>query len=268
MKTKLSSAIILLLVFLICSCKEITRKNALQNERETELNGIIEYFARCNYCLPQNINEILSFINEWKKKAPQEYPYSDNITDPLYTRRIQFANYRDSVFLYDKQDKLGCSVKGTPYYWLKHPDTYPIERMDFSEIFRVSAFSKNNEFIFEIDYDIFENIMEGINADYRRKYLFKKKNDSLGIEQFFPLFAIVKIDLENGRTTILYQNSSTIYSCLELSPHDIEEYKGDIKADTEDYLNDIIETTKSYFCTMGTIHKVVVPVRLRSKYSS
>ena len=163
---------------------------------------------------------------------------------------------------------MGCSVKGTPYYWLEHPDTYPIERMDFSEIFRVSAFNENDEFIFDIDYDAFENVLEKKKDGYSRKFLYKKINEPFDINQFIPMFAIARIDLEKGCTSITYQNSSSIYSCPDSSIRSIEEYNGSIRMDTEDYINDIIETTKSYFSSISSIHKVVVPVELRSKYST
>lgn len=142
----------------VSSCsKESIRHNALKYESTTEINGVIEYYSRCYYHLPDNLNQIIDFLSAWKKQSPDSYPYDilpgkEDLLLSLKNSVCRVASYPDSIFLFFPTQKLGCCIYGHPAYWLDNPEKYPPCRPDYLENFMVTAYDKAGNYIFNIDY--------------------------------------------------------------------------------------------------------------------
>lgn len=164
-----SLVIFLSLFYNLVSCGHNlnVREMAIQNNVYSTVNGIIEYYSECNYRLPEDFDQVLDFLAEWKKHDPESYLY-----DSFYPKEKSFIDFlknnypkcefhADSVFLYFPSWNLGTCVYGHPFYWLEHPERFPEERHDYFDNFRPAIFDYKGNFIFR--FDIIQKLKEGMN---------------------------------------------------------------------------------------------------------
>lgn len=189
MQKKNTIASIVLLVCCCSSCSVSTRDNAKKYETYSQLNSIVEYFAKCYYRLPESKKEIHDFILYWKASDPQSYCYDNELIKTFSDKKTQTEIYSDSLFIYLPKDKLGCCIYGSPEYWLMNPDKYPAERMDYNEQFGISAFDKNSKYIFGLHLScLFNSEIYDIARSFQFNGLAKIdiQKDSIWIEARYP----------------------------------------------------------------------------------
>ena len=163
------------LFYILVSCGHNlnVREMAIQNNVYSTVNGIIEYYSECNYRLPEDFDQVLDFLAEWKKHDPESYFY-----DSFYPKEKSFIEflknnypkcefYADSVFLYFPSWNLGTCVYGHPFYWLEHPERFPEERHDYFDNFRPSIFDHQGKFIF--NFDLIDKLTDEIDS-IKEKY--------------------------------------------------------------------------------------------------
>lgn len=157
-----------------CSQKAAIREKAIRYESETELNGLIEYYSRCYYKLPNNISQLIYFLEKWEEHAPESY-WSHITSDPDMRNLLKkdnplISSYGDSLFIYLKKQRLGCCVYGHPYYWIEHADAYPYYRPDYWENFRVAAFDEQDNYLFDFPYYDFHRTVVNSIASQRSAF--------------------------------------------------------------------------------------------------
>ena len=170
-----SLVIFLSLFYNLVSCGHNlnVREMAIQNNVYSTVNGIIEYYSECNYRLPEDFDQVLDFLAEWKKHDPESYLY-----DSFYPKEKSFIEFlknnypkcefhADSVFLYFPSWNLGTCVYGHPFYWLEHPERFPEERHDYFDNFRPSIFDHQGKFIF--NFDLIDKLTDEIDS-IKEKY--------------------------------------------------------------------------------------------------
>lgn len=58
-----------------CTRQYNVRELAIKTETYTEMNSVIEFYSVCNYRLPENSDQLLDFLAEWKIQDPDSYLY-------------------------------------------------------------------------------------------------------------------------------------------------------------------------------------------------
>lgn len=140
-----------------CTRQYNVRELAIKTETYTEMNSVIEFYSVCNYRLPENSDQLLDFLAEWKIQDPDSYLYDSfyptekSFIDLIKKNNLQWEFYTDSVFAYSSFLNLGTCVYGHPFYWLEHPERFPEERHDYFDNFRPSIFDHQGKFIFNFD---------------------------------------------------------------------------------------------------------------------
>ena len=150
-----------------CARQYNVRELAIKTETYTEMNAVIEFYSVCNYRLPENSDQLLDFLAEWKIQDPDSYLYDSfyptekSFIDLIKNNNLQWEFYTDSVFVYSSSLNLGTCVYGHPFYWLEHPERFPEERHDYFDNFRPAIFDYKGNFIFR--FDIIQKLKEGMN---------------------------------------------------------------------------------------------------------
>lgn len=167
-----------LLSFAACTTdsKEEIRENARKHSCDIRpINGMIQYFVHSTYRMPLDYQDFLHFLYLWKENDPffseMERIEGYSILDSLSHAEIQFAAYEDSVFFYFPKDEIGSYIIGTPRFWLEHPEAYP-EVQCQRDAFLPAAFANNGEYLFNIDYNHLQMILNSIQDDYPNKIIY------------------------------------------------------------------------------------------------
>ena len=133
--------------------------------------------------------------------------------------------------------------------------------MDYNYYFKTSAFDDNNDYLFAIDYPSFDESVKEIKSLY--KYELLAKRPDCKFDFYYPIRAIITLDLRGGGSTVRYQDTATASIRPISDKKSIEKYNGDIKADTEQYIRDVTELTKTFFGKEECVSKVIIPIGLR-----
>lgn len=236
-------------------------EKARKYSAETEINNIVEYFTVCQYRTPADFDELCDFVNEWKRNDSDGFSYNDEIIQSFFAGRQMMASFKDSVLIFFPKRKIGCCVYGTPFYWLEHPDRYPAERMDYNSYFEPSAFNDDNEYLFQIDYSSFKDSVDKFKSAHEYELIFKRPDCQFDF--YYPLRAIITIDLNGEGSTVIYQNAAAVYIRPISEKKKIDQYNGAIQTDLEQYISDVIDLTKTFFSEKEGASKVIVPIELR-----
>lgn len=238
-----------------------TCEKARKYRVETEIDNIVEYFTICQYRTPDNFDEIRDFVDDWKRNDSEGFCFGDDLIKFISKERQSMVSFKDSVFIFFPKRKIGCCVYGTPYYWFEYPDRYPEERMDYNYNFKTSAFDDNNDYMFAIDYPAFEESVKEIKSIY--KYELLAKRPDCKFDFYYPIRAIITLDLRGGGSTVRYQDTTTANIRPISDKQNIGKYNGDIQADTKQYIRDVTELAKTFFGKDEGVNKVIIPVGLR-----
>lgn len=199
-------------LFLCASCcvaNQNIRELAIQNKSETFFNNIIEYYSRCYYRLPYNKEELIDFLNHWQKADSESFWVKDfcdeknmNIIDYLKNGKIAWERYDDSLFCYIAETNSGCCMYGHPYYWIKHPELYPTERLDYWKNFNTAAYLSNGEF----DFDFSSNQIDSEVDALKNRYRFSLKAEIVCYEsdsvQMIPVKVILTYNVKDDEIVI------------------------------------------------------------------
>lgn len=238
-----------------------TCEKARKYRVETEIDDIVEYFTICQYRAPDDFAEIRDFVNDWKRNDPEGFCFSEDLIKFISTERHLMVSFKDSVFIFFPKRKIGCCVYGTPYYWFEHPDRYPAERMDYNSYFMPSALNDNDEYLFTIDYSKFEKSVEEFKSNYNYELIIKKPNCKFDF--YYPVRAIITLDMNSGGSTVRYQDTAEAYIRSISDKRNIEKFNGIIQIDTEQYTNDVIDLAETFFEKEENVSKVIIPIELR-----
>ena len=169
--------LIFLMVFLPLSCTPQTqgriRQKAIENECPSLFTPILSFYVKAYYALPKDKETIISFAEKWKAVDTNfvlfENRYGMSLND-LLSSRIDYAYYTDSAFLFStvNSNRIGCSIIGSPFYWIMHPEEYNPYKFDFYDQFMPSAFRNNGEYLFEeeFDYDHLSMLINNISLNH------------------------------------------------------------------------------------------------------
>ena len=156
-----------------CARQYNVRELAIKTEIYSEMNAVIEFYSVCNYRLPENSDQLLDFLAEWKIQNPDSYLYDSfyptekSFIDLIKKNNLQWEFHPDSVFVYSSSLNLGTCVYGHPFYWLEHPERYPEARVDYFDNFRPSIFDHQGKFIF--NFDLIDKLTDEIDS-IKEKY--------------------------------------------------------------------------------------------------
>lgn len=262
MKHWLLLLIVCQLSFFSCgSNADAIRENAIKYESLTALNGIIELYSECYYKMPETVDNITSFIDEWRQNDSASYLYSRkesaDIAEALSSHSIDAVFYDDSVFLFDRKNKLGCCVYGTPKYWLEHPERWPSERNDYWYQFKTAAFDREGEYIFNLDYERINEDLVTVGDPYRRicmtsYYTQSLLTDNLVLQKVPYQIAIsYDADEDNMETLAAMPTTNEIFCFDRDSDGQDESFQFELSSNLQDQFSE-------YFSDMGQYLKSLV----------
>lgn len=160
------------LLLLLSCCNDNIMDRAREFEAHTELNGIIRFYTRCYYEMPQQKSDIIHFLELYKSFDSSSFGsmydiYSENrdFIGFLKKENMMVSAFKDSIFIFFPDFNLGCIEYGTPYYYLLYPERYAF--MDYDEIFSSSAFRKNGDFYFDFNYKLLDSVINSIPNFYK-----------------------------------------------------------------------------------------------------
>lgn len=152
-----------LMLFSAQSCCGVdVRRKALLHEIQSPLNGLVEHYAKCYYRLPEKKEDLVTFILQ----SGEDYKEWQELAGLLSNEKVLMDSFQDSLFIYNRENNLGCCVYGTPGYWLHHTEKYPEERMDYWSWFRTSAFDCLGNYLFHAEYQSMSEKLSEISGRY------------------------------------------------------------------------------------------------------
>ena len=252
-------------VFVVsCSLQDtIVCDNARKNRIHTQLDNIIEYYSACHYRMPDDINEICGFMNNLIEYDPEGYSYVREWIDVISKNHCRMVSYTDSVFLYFPEQKAGCCVYGTPYYWLKYPEKYPMDRWDYNSNFQISAFDADGRYIFNLDYRGIEDSIYELERNFEGRMVMDYRFNSLfGKMNYVPLLAILSLNLEKGTEQATLNVPEKLY-LMTTDDGTISPYDGDISVDSQKYYTRVIECVRQLVCTDKKIAEIKIPCHIK-----
>ena len=254
---------------LSCTGSSSVRELAIKNEVFfTPVNNIIELYSSYHYELPENYNQIIEFLKEWKKQDPDsfwlDYDNTDN-TDKIEEMRAlapQGEFYRDSIFLYYQQLNTGVCVYGHPYYWLEHPERFPEDRMDYDSFFRPSAFDSDGNIDFCFNREGLQEKLDEIGRFYKYQFVSENKFAGERFRDYYPARVICEFYKDSQSLVFKTQIPSNLFS-LDIDAGDV---KTSIEENTMEicsqYFEDITNELKKELIDNPSIDKFILSLNL------
>ncbi len=257
----------LFFVLIICSVciscvntdnKETVRRRARQNECYSFLNQIVRRYVHANYKMPDNLEDLLTFVSEWEKTDVDFWIYEADAgikyRDALKHKSLEFAFYQDSVFFYMEAPagKIGCCEIGTPHFWLEHPDIYQRNhRGSLMDGLLPSAFYDNGKYLFETDFDYnyLIHCIDSIEQKYSAAIFYPSYYFDVLTEtsepRLMPFLSIISFDVKRNALALSSRIPERDSLYVTMNQKDFAPIDTSLTALCADYLQDLSAAIKT-----------------------
>lgn len=214
------------LVLIMALLQIVSCKSSYTMYENDPLNSVIKRYSFEYYTLPDNMNQVIQYLEQLKQVSPDTYYYSKpylvaDLVEILKRNKYKYVYLKDSVFVYDVKNRDGYVVRGNPYYWLEHPDGYPEDLHDYWSYFNSACFDEMGNHMYEFD-DYSFAIQTGKNYDAICKldrvgdmYTF---SISAGSHQYYipsyDTLLVKKINRIRDTISAFMNNNPNVYSCI------------------------------------------------------
>lgn len=145
------------------------------NEINTLLTGLLDYYRQTHYSLPDDYAEFYSFLEDYKQNVPEEFSELEfftgtDILKKFAPNKIESLFYKDSAFIlvHDFSHPTGSIVKGSQFYRFEHYEKYLLDEPGFWEGFRTAAFNKAGRYLFrnQFDYGAIDSCIVAVQKEH------------------------------------------------------------------------------------------------------